>query len=222
MNKITLLINDEEKTYKVPTQIKTLMQAFEYIEEVIDPCFEFDVGCRSGVCGSCSVKQDGKAVLACQTLIKQNQQIEPLSYCEVVEGLRVKRDYSMLKSCQIIQNSEQKAKKEDVQKIVLQSDCILCYSCYSACPVLEVNRNFMGPFALTRVLKYVDDIKEEDKKMHIDTVQKNGVWDCTLCGECTLVCPQGIDSKLDIIELRNKSVQSGYSDPTFQTMNFGF
>jgi fumarate reductase iron-sulfur subunit len=37
-----------------------------------------------------------------------------------------------------------------------------------------------------------------------------------LCGECTIACPQGIDPKNDIMMLRMKSVQAGYSDPTFE------
>jgi len=222
MNKVQVIIKGEKKDYEIPRNVQTVLQALEYIQEVIDPTFSFDIGCKSGVCGSCSVRVNARETLACQTPVQQNQTIEPLRYCEHIEGLRVKRDYKMLQSAHIAQKSEQIAKKSDVAKIVLQSDCILCYSCYSVCPVLEVKGGFLGPFALTRVLKYVDDVKEQDKKSHIDAVQTDGVWDCTLCGECALVCPQGINSKLDITELRNKSVQSGYSDPNFQTMNFGF
>ena len=48
-------------------------------------------------------------------------------------------------------------------------------------------------------------------------------WDCTLYGECTLVCPMGIDSKADILHLRAKSMQARKLDPTpeFQD-DFGF
>jgi len=103
-----------------------------------------------------------------------------------------------------------------------QSDCILCDSCYSACPVLEVNPNFIGPFALTRTYRYTSDPREGEIKPIIDNIQTNGIWDCTLCGECTAVCPQGIDPKMDITMLRSQSVQFGYSDPNFMSMDFGF
>ena len=222
MNKLEVITQTQKKVYEIPTNVKTLMHAFEYIEEVIDPTFEYDLGCRSGVCGSCTVRVDAKEVLACQTPLKQSQSVEPLLYSVVVEGLRVKRNYDKLISSRIISFSEEKVTQTDVQKIEVQSDCILCNACYSACPVLEVNSEFLGPFALTRVLRYADDRKEKDVKSHIDAVQKNGVWDCTLCAECALVCPQGINSKLDIMQLRNKSVQHGYNDPNFQTMSFGF
>jgi len=36
---------------------------------------------------------------------------------------------------------------------------------------------------------------------------------CTLCGQCTAVCPEGIDPKSDILMLRTKSTQMGHTDP---------
>jgi len=108
----------------------------------------------------------------------------------------------------------------------VQSDCILCGSCYSACPVYAVNEEFLGPpFALTRTWRYVSDRREEDEKSKIETIQTNGVWDCTLCNECTMVCPQGISPKSDIEKLRSKSAMAGYSDPNFANSfggGFGF
>ena len=88
--------------------------------------------------------------------------------------------------------------------------------------MLEVNPNFIGPFALTRVYRYTADPREADIKASIDAIQTNGIWDCTLCGECTAVCPQGIDPKMDITMLRGTATQFGYSDPNFQAMDFGF
>jgi fumarate reductase iron-sulfur subunit len=81
--------------------------------------------------------------------------------------------------------------------------------------VLAVNENFLGPFVLTRVWKYVSDKREDEVKEKIDAIQQNGVWDCTLCNECTIVCPQNISPKSDIEKLRAKSSQFGYMDPNF-------
>ncbi len=55
----------------------------------------------------------------------------------------------------------------------------------------------------------------------IKAIQENGIWDCTLCGNCTVVCPQFIDPKTDILNLRTKSYQNGYTDPNLN-MNTGF
>jgi len=102
-----------------------------------------------------------------------------------------------------------------------QTDCILCDSCYSACPVYAINPEFLGPFALTRAYRYSVDKRENDVKALVDTVQNNGVWDCTLCGECTLACPKGIDPKMDITMLRGESLNHGYTDPSFTNQSFG-
>jgi len=101
-----------------------------------------------------------------------------------------------------------------------QTDCILCDSCYSACPVFAVNPDFLGPFSLTRAYRYSGDKRESNHPSLIESIQTNGVWDCILCGECTAVCPKGIDPKMDITMLRSESIQQGYSDPSFETQAF--
>jgi len=219
MNRVQIKRGEDFVEYEVQNAV-TLLQALEEIEK-IDPSLEYDSGCRSGVCGSCAVRVDGKEVLACQCALQKEQKVQPLRHTEVIKDLRVTRASHTLKDLHLHQYSNATIDDEAVQKISLQSDCILCGCCYSACPVLEVNSEFLGPFALTKVLRYVDDAKESDSMGFIDKIQTHGIWDCTLCGECALVCPQGINSKIDIMELRNKSVQSGYSDPNFQTMSFG-
>jgi fumarate reductase iron-sulfur subunit len=108
--------------------------------------------------------------------------------------------------------------EEAMRGIETQSDCILCSSCYSACPVYAVNPEFIGPFALTRVWRYVNDTREENSDAKIAAIQTNGIWDCTLCGECVPVCPQNIAPAQDIRMLRSKSGSLGYQDPNMASM----
>ena len=218
MGKITIYKEQKLQTYEIQ-EVDTVLQALEEVEQ-IDPTLEYESGCKSGVCGCCSVRVDGRASLACQKRYEDGMEIAPLDASKEVQDLRVEKGFDKLEGIHLSSYSDAKVVASDVAKISLQTDCILCSCCYSACPVLQTNPAFLGPYALTKVLRYVDDIKENDKQGFIDRVQKDGVWDCTLCGECTLVCPQGIDSKVDIMQLRNKSIQSGYSDPNFQTMDF--
>lgn len=123
------------------------------------------------------------------------------------------------KAWQIFQSKNISLTMEDEKRNEVQSDCILCGSCYSACPVYAVNEEFLGPFSLTRVWRYVSDAREDGVHAKIDNIQTNGVWDCTLCNECTMVCPQEISSKADIEKLRSKSAMLGFTDPNFS--NFG-
>ncbi|MGW8168448.1 MAG: succinate dehydrogenase/fumarate reductase iron-sulfur subunit [Sulfurovaceae bacterium] len=197
----------------------TLLENFIKIKTTIDPTLSFNGVCRSGVCGSCAVSVNGKAMLACSYKPKDKDHIEPLSYHEVQRDLIVDKSkaHSTLKTSHAAMNGD--VIVENFPKVTTQSDCILCDSCFASCPVMAVNENFIGPFALSRVYKNITI--SSDSKTSIDAIQQNGVWDCTLCGECTLACPQGIDPKMDIMNLRSKSVQSGYMDPNMQNMNFG-
>jgi fumarate reductase iron-sulfur subunit len=212
-------------SYEIPEEL-TLLQALQHIKATIDPTLTFKAGCRSGICGVCSVRVNGREELSCSYKPQEGDLIEPLQYHEVLRDLVVDKNKAKetLRTATAWLHQSQPAviSIKDEKRTEIQSDCILCDSCYSACPVYAVNPDFLGPFALTRAYRYTADKREGDIKSTIDNIQTNGVWDCTLCGECTAVCPQGIDPKMDITLLRSTSSQFGYSDPNFGVMNFGF
>lgn len=222
-------INTVMIDYEVPKEGVTLLEALTYVKTKTDPTLTFSSGCKSEVCGSCAVRVNGKEQLACGYKLREGDVIEPLRYVEILKDLVVDHSKAQETLQRVTGWQSGVSQKNDMsiaqeKRIELQSDCILCASCFSSCPVFEVDSGFLGPFALTRNYRYVSDVRCEDEKAKIDVVQKKGVWDCTLCGECTLVCPQGIDPKNDILMLRGKSVQNGYSDPNFASSrdDFGF
>ncbi len=215
--------------YEIPLKNPTALEAVTYIKKKVDATLTFSSGCKSEVCGSCAVRVNGKEQLLCGYKLVDGDLLEPLRYMDLLKDLVV--DYS--KSAKTIKRAvgwqSKISQKEDISyedqlKIERQSDCILCASCYSSCPVFEVDSDFLGPFALTKNYRYISDIRCEDEKEKIDAVQNRGIWDCTLCGECTMVCPQGIDPKNDILMLRAKSIKYGYMDPNFSenSSSFGF
>jgi len=226
MTNIKINRQDEVKEYNIPFKSTTLLKALFHIKHQEDNTLTFSSSCRSGVCGTCAVRVNGKEVLACSYNFKEDDLVEPLAYHEIQRDLKVNKQKvrDTLKTSTAWLQSSQKVEitEEQVTLTEKQTDCILCDSCYSSCPVLEVNPNFIGPFALTRAYRYTADPREGDIKTTIDNIQSNGIWDCTLCGNCTEVCPQGIDPKMDITLLRGTASQFGYSDPNFQAMDFGF
>jgi fumarate reductase iron-sulfur subunit len=213
------------ETFEIPNENSTLLKALYHIKNNLDNSLTFSSNCRSGVCGTCAMRVNGKEVLACSYKVQDGDLIEPLNYHEVQRDLKVNKQKvrETLKQSTAWMQKPQEAivSPESVLLNEKQTDCILCDSCYSACPVLEVNPDFMGPFALTRVYRYTTDARESDMSTSIAKVQTNGIWDCTLCGECTAVCPQGIDPKMDINMLRSQASQLGYMDPNYQAMDFG-
>ncbi|QOY52158.1 succinate dehydrogenase/fumarate reductase iron-sulfur subunit [Candidatus Sulfurimonas baltica] len=213
--------------YEFDLEDATLLEALNEIKTKQDPSLVYASGCRSSVCGSCAMRVNGKEILACAYKVQDGDLVEPLNNVPVIRDLVVNMNkaYKFNFKAKAWQSSP--AKKisitQEEEKInEVQSDCILCGSCYSACPVYAVNSEFLGPFSLTRVWRYVSDKREENTKDKIDTIQTNGVWDCTLCNECTIVCPQDISSKADIEKLRAKSAMAGYMDPSFGSFGGSF
>lgn len=212
--------------YEVEAKDKTLLELLNEIKSAQDSSLAYGSGCRSSVCGSCAVRVNGREVLACSYHAKDDDLIEPLNNTPLIRDLVVDMDraYSFNAKAKAWQSSvvHDISISHENQKInELQSDCILCASCYSACPVYAVNSDFLGPFSLTRVWRYVSDKREQNPNGKIDNIQTNGVWDCTLCNACTLVCPQGISSKADIEKLRARSSMLGYMDPNFGSFGGG-
>jgi fumarate reductase iron-sulfur subunit len=213
--------------YEIHLENATLLAVLQEIKTKQDSTLTFVSGCRSSVCGSCSVRVNGKEVLACGYKVQDGDLIEPLKNVPVIRDLVVNMDKAYVfnikaKAWQSSPSDGISLKPEDEKINEVQSDCILCGSCYSACPVYAVNDEFLGPFTLTRMWRYIADKREINEKEKIDNIQTNGVWDCTLCNECTLVCPQEISSKADIEKLRSKSAIQGYSDPNFSSFDSGF
>ena len=222
MNKITIC----EKDYKLELKVDNLLEVLFSIKTIQNNSLSFRSGCRSGVCGSCAVVVNGVEKLACKTTIKSGDVITSLKNSRVIKDLVVdlsNQDKFLVNSkAYLEEKSNLSITIEDEKKIDISTNCVLCNSCFSSCPIYEVNKDFLGPFALTRVYRYVNDKKENDIKSKIDTIQVNGIWDCTLCGNCSIVCPAHIDIKNDIMQLRNKSAQLGYNDPKMTTPNSGF
>ena len=210
-------LNEKENINSFEVTQKNLLSALIEIKIKKDSSLTFRCGCKSGVCGSCAVRVNGIEKLACKTTIQNDSLIEPIKNSKVIKDLVVDVSHETLlieKAIESINNTEiiDRIDKDDIKKIDLQSNCILCNSCYSSCPIYSVNKEFLGPFALTRALRYVNDKKLSNKVQIIESIQSNGIWDCTLCSACTLVCPQSIDPKADIMQLQNISVQFGFTN----------
>ncbi|UFS62650.1 2Fe-2S iron-sulfur cluster-binding protein [Sulfurimonas sp. HSL-3221] len=227
--KIAVKRGDETVTYDVDVE-GTLLELLTHIKTHVDPTLTFASGCRSSVCGSCAVRVNGTEALACSHKPADGDLIEPLRNAEVLRDLVVNMDRPLafnagaqawidpVSGAIRMGHADEKANE-------LQSDCILCGSCYSACPVYAVKPDFEGPFALTRSWRYVSDARTADVRGKLEAVQQNGIWDCTLCNECVPVCPQGIAPKQDINMLRSKSGMEGFMDPNmmggFGGLDFG-
>lgn len=201
----------------------TLLQSLIRTKEKKDRTLTFKSGCKSGVCGSCAVRVNGREVLACKYKLQDGDYVQSLRFFERVRDLVVKSNSSNMISqthAYLDSHSHLKTNTQNILSFVRQSDCILCGACHSACPVLEFNPSFIAPYAYSRVQKYQLDVKEENKRDKLASIQDNGIWDCTGCMGCTFVCPQGLDPKSDIDFLKNSSVANGFEARFIQPTGF--
>jgi len=214
--------NNEQQIYTVEFENVTLLTVLNHIKTKIDPTLTYSHSCRSGVCGSCAVVVNGTEVLACEYKPLDGDVVEPMRNMNVIRDLVVDADdvsrFNTTAHTWSEGSVSQNVSAHDMESIERQSDCILCSSCMSACPVYAINPDFIGPFALTRTWRYVSDAREEKSDEKIAAVQINGIWDCTLCGQCVPVCPQNIAPAQDIRMLRTKSGVMGYMDPNMANM----
>ena len=120
-----------------------LLKALIEIKTKKDNSLTFRCGCKSGVCGSCAIRVNGVEKLACKTNISQNDLIEALKNSNIVKDLVVNVSHETLlieKTKSYISKIEEfNIIQKDIKNIDLQSNCILCNSCYSSCCKKRMN-----------------------------------------------------------------------------------
>jgi succinate dehydrogenase / fumarate reductase iron-sulfur subunit len=200
------------KTYAVEVEpTDRVLDALTEIKRNVDGSLGFRRSCAHGVCGSDAMVINGKEALACKTLIQDVAEsdgatikIEPARHMEVQRDLMVKQDtfftnYKAVKPFFIADESKPAPEKEYQQSIEERAafddptKCILCGACYSACPVIDKNPNFIGPAAIVQASRFVFDSRDKGLDARLEILdQPDGVWACENHFECTRVCPREI------------------------------
>lgn len=210
---------------------KTLLWGLLKIKEEQDATLTFTASCRSAVCGSCAIRVNGQAMLACSSSLDEQLQkygtdvlfIEPLQNFTVIRDLvidwqpKVERlqevkpwlmpdaEFSAATGC--------RQSPADFKKISTGAGCILCGACASECNKLGADRSdFYEPFIYSKSLKFVNDSRDTAETEHLAPVLRKGLWKCFHCGECVTHCPKNLSPMEDIAHLRSKSIAGGFAD----------
>ena len=130
-------VTEDIVEYSIPHENLTLLEALNHIKTKIDASLSFSSGCRSAVCGSCAVRVNGTEELACTYKVSEGDMIEPLNNLPVLRDLIVDVDkmmqYNLKAKAWSSENNENIAvTPEQAEANEVQSDCILCGSCFSA------------------------------------------------------------------------------------------
>lgn len=186
----------------LPPQSTVLDLLFE-IQQRLDPTLSFRYSCRNWMCGSCGMLVNGRERLACRTrlidLDVATVQLAPLRNLPVVKDLIVNLSPFFEKWNAVGLAAPRTAGAIPVgeklqHEIDAQSDCITCGLCYSACDVVSHAVGFLGPAALNRAYTLQLDPRDAAHAVRGATIEGDaGAFRCHSMGQCTAVCPKGLD-----------------------------
>ena len=197
------------ESFDVPWFHETsVLDGLNYIRDNFVPDLSYRSSCRMAICGSCAMMINRVPRLACKTFVRDYRDeiiVEPL------ENFPVERDLvtdisDMIQKVECVQpyivpqtpeQPEDKATPQTPQQMAKYhqfSQCIQCGCCYAACPQYKLNKDFIGPAALTMLYRYNHDNRDANSDVRNRIMgQKKGVWSCTSVGYCSDVCPKLVD-----------------------------
>jgi succinate dehydrogenase / fumarate reductase iron-sulfur subunit len=206
------------ESYRVPlTPDTTVLDALHWIKTEQDGSLTFRRSCRHAICGSCAMNVNGRNVLVCKTslskqLVGGRVTVRPLPYLPVIKDLVVDRttfwqQYLRVRPWLVPPDSspekEYRILPEEVAALQNAETCIMCGACYSACQVIGLTKEYIGPHALLkaflRVLDPRDTIPGERLR---DVAGHDGAYRCHTIFNCIDACPKGLNPTQAIETLR--------------------
>jgi succinate dehydrogenase / fumarate reductase iron-sulfur subunit len=207
----------------------TVLDALIKIREDNDGALSLRCSCRSSICGSCAVRINGHAGLACKTqaatAIKDGViTVEPAGNMPVIKDLVVNFDGFWDKVMEIDPYLKPEGEEPEAEYIASNeamlhlsnvTACIMCGSCVSDCTVMEVDPTFLGPAALAKAYRFTADPRDGDENgvstSRLEELTKpSGMWDCTRCMECVAACPKGVAPMDRIMAMRDQAIDAGF------------
>ena len=203
-----------------------LLDVLDLIKDKLDGTLAYRKSCRMMICGSCGMRMDGAAVLACKTrmqpLVEQGHVpvISAMGNLPIVKDLVVDMDpfWAKIRAMKPwlqpgYDDSHEKERivsQRQVNVIQKEALCINCGCCVSECNSMEADPDFLGPAALAKGFRFVGDARDHDDVGRLNALnEEHGIWDCTRCYFCNERCPKGVDPRDAIAKLGAESIKQG-------------
>ena len=204
----------------------TVLDALIQIREDVDGTLALRCACRASICGSCGMRVNGDAKLVCKTRIAdiagegETIVVEPMGNQTVIKDLVVTLDTFFDKIRQVDpylqpgaepDQGEFLTSNDSMVNLLTAMNCIMCGACVSDCTVLEVDEAFIGPAALAKAWRFVEDPRDDQRDDRLKELNDfdGGIWDCTRCFKCVEVCPKDVAPMERIMEMREMAIQTG-------------
>lgn len=212
----------------------TILECLNKIKWEIDGSLAFRKNCRNTICGSCGMRINGRAALACKenvgselarlSQISGNDNIKeitiaPMGNMPVIRDLVVDMasfwdnleavEPYVSTSARAIPEREFLQSPAERERLNQTGNCILCGACYSDCNAREVNPDFVGPHALAKASRLVEDSRDDHPQQRLDNYNQGteGVWGCTRCYTCNTVCPMEVAPMEQISKVKQKIME---------------
>jgi succinate dehydrogenase / fumarate reductase iron-sulfur subunit len=204
----------------------TLLDVLDLVKDRHDGTLSYRKSCRMMICGSCGMRMDGAAVLACKTRMYDIAQsghvpvISPMGNLPVIKDLVVDMDpfWGKIRSVKPwldpgydeVSDKERIVSQQQMNVIHKEALCIMCGCCVSECNSMESDPEFLGPAALAKGMRFVGDARDAKVVERLNVLnEEHGIWDCTRCYFCNQRCPKGVDPRDAIAKLGAESIKEG-------------
>ena len=192
-------------------RILRFVDLFRKINDEQDPTLAWNSSCEHGQCGSCSVRVNGRPLLACELLVENAVEkfktttfdIQPLHIAPVVRDLVFDIETAYKKVDQAkpyIIKARPTAESgraytvtpRELDRYVNATRCINCFCCAAA--YMSGPKGYLGPNAMLASIVRVMDPREEEKSERLKLIYSDrGVQRCHTSQACTFVCPKEIE-----------------------------
>ena len=172
------------QAYQIPArENQTVLDVVTEVQRLHQPDLAYRFSCRVGVCGSCAMTVNGRPRWTCRTHVKRviNEgvlTIEPLRslprikdlVCDLTPfldswqkaGATFVGTRTRFQSPALVDPESAARKAADAG---LQ--CINCAVCYSACDVVNWNRDYIGPAGLNRAWTLINDERHGERQKNL-------------------------------------------------------
>ena len=208
----------------------TLLDCLDIVKDRYDGTLAYRKSCRMMICGSCGMRMDGAAVLACKVRMYDLAArghapvVSAMGNLPIVKDLVVDMEpfWAKFKAMKpYLQpgydvpevNEEHVISQERMNVIHKESLCINCGCCVSECNSMESDPEFLGPQALAKGMRFVGDPRDGARVERLQQYSsEHGIWDCTRCYFCNERCPKGVDPRDAIAKLGAEAMKEGIDD----------
>ncbi len=187
----------------------------------------YDSNCLEEVCGSCAMLINGKARMACSSLLDQLEQpirLEPFSKFPVVRDLAVDRSviFENLKKVKAWVpvdgtydlGAGPRQTAEAQEEAYPLSRCISCCCCMEACPQFTEATGFVGAATISQVRLFnTHPTGAALKRDRLEALMGDGgIQQCGYAQNCVEICPKDIPLTKSIAEVGGQVMKQAIGD----------